>query len=306
MTAPSQSKDWIIPLSPTGSPKADFARRKVGDITVTTLLDGWRTVPLAENFVRNASSDQVNDALEAAGMPRGQMTIHFNPVLIETAGKRVLIDTGHGEKANQAEGSTIGFTLRSLDAAGIAPDSIELVIISHCHGDHVNGLLRADGSPAYPNAEITVSEPEWSYWMDDAEMERAQGRISEIFEINRKAFAPVKERVRTHQDGEKIVPGITAVFTPGHTIGHTSYKISSGGETLFVQADVTNNPALFVRNPGWRAAFDQFPEQAEATRRRIYDMLADERIPVQGFHYPFPSRAMVDKDGDRYRVAPID
>lgn len=284
------------------SQKANHYSYKVGDITITAIADGHRTAPLEDGFIRNASRDEVNAALEAYGLPKDQITILFTPIVIDTGRHRVLVDTGMGAAAAKQPNATFGFLTQNMKAAGIEPDSIDLVIISHFHGDHVNGLWAEPGVAAFPKAHITVPEREWAFWMDDGEMGRAPaGRMADLFKNNRRVFDPIKNTVQQHAWEKEVVPGITAVGTPGHSIGHTSYMVTSGNDRVFVQSDVTNHPALFVRHPGWHAAFDQDPAQAEATRRRIYDMLVAEKLPVQAFHYPFPGRARVEKAGSGYK-----
>ena len=289
--------------SSAATTSTDFPRYRVGSIEVTTVTDGGRTFPFPDNFVLNASRDEVNAALAAAGMPPNVMTIVFNPVVIETGAQRVLLDTGMGEAAGAAPDASNGLLMRNLRAAGIDPKTIDVVVISHFHGDHVNGLLAADGGLAFPNARITVPEKEWAFWMSDEEMGRAgKGRMEELFHNNRRVFGPMKERIETHAWDKEVAAGMTAVGTPGHTAGHTSYVLSSEGKSVFVQSDVTNHPALFAHNPGWHAFFDQDPAQAEQTRRRVYEMLVAEKMPVQGFHFPLPSLGRVEKDGHGYRI----
>jgi len=130
--------------------------------------------------------------------------------------------------------------------------------------------------------------------MDDGEMSRSPTpRIADNFKNVRRVMNPeVLKRLRTYEWDKEVLPGITAVGTPGHTPGHTSHVVSSGGKTVYVQADVTHAPFLFARHPGWHAFYDHEPVLAEATRRKVYDMLAAEKMMVQGFHYPFPSVAM--------------
>jgi len=115
----------------------------------------------------------------------------------------------------------------------------------------------------------------------------------------------VLKRVRTYDEGKEVVPGITAVGTHGHTLGHNSHVVASGSSKVYVQADVTHVPFLFARNPGWHAFYDQDPVMAEATRRKVYDMLVAEKMLVQGFHYPFPSLAYVEKSVSGYRESPV-
>ena len=280
-----------------------FYRYKVGSFEITVVTDGVNRMKLPDNFVKNASKDEVNAALAAAYMEKDVFVGPYNPIVVNTGQKLVLIDTGTSEKAFIATKGMSGQLMTNLAAAGIDAKAIDTVIISHFHGDHVNGLLKADNSLAFPNAEILVPAAEMKYWMDDGEMSRApKGRMEGLFKNNRRVFSgEVMKRLRTYEEGKEVVSGITAVGTHGHSAGHNSHIVSSGSSKVFVQADVTHVPFLFARNPGWHAFYDQDPVMAEATRRKIYDMLVAERMMVQGFHYPFPSVAHVEKSGTGYR-----
>lgn len=280
-----------------------FAPCLVGDIEVVTLREGHRTFLLKDvEFITNATVAEISAALAEAGMPPDRMTVLFNPIAVRTGGQWLLFDTGNGP---QPPGATSGFLMQSLATAGIPPEAIHPVVISHFHADHINGLLAADGSAAFPNADILVPEREWSFWNDAEERARAApGRMQELFANTARVFATLRDRVRTYRGGEEIAPGITAVDTPGHSIGHTSFMLESAGERLFIQSDVTNHPALFARHPDWRARFDQFPDAAVATRRAVYEMLVAEKLPIQGFHFPFPSRGIAERAGDGYRIVP--
>jgi len=290
-----------------GKQAAGIYRYKVGTHEMTVITDGVNRFPLPDNIVSNVKPDDVKAALAASYMDPNVFFNPYNPVVVNTGSKLVLIDTGTGEAAYNASGGQWGQFLTNLLAAGIDPKSIDTVIISHYHGDHVNGLLRADNSLTFPNAEILVPAEEHKFWMDDGEMSRApKGRMEELFANNRRVFrGDVLKHLRTYQWGEEVAPGITAIATPGHSWAHTSHVVSSGSSSVFVQADVTHVPFLFVRNPGWHAFYDQDGPKAEATRRRVYDMLAADKMLVQGFHYPFPGLAHIDKDGAGYRAVPI-
>jgi len=289
-----------------GKQNASFYRYKVGDAEVTVISDGANTFPLGDGFVLNARKDAVNAALEEAFRPRDRMTIYFGPLVINTGGKLVVIDTGNGPGAFASSKGAVGQFAANMAAAGIDPKSVDLVVISHFHGDHVNGLLTADNQPAFPNAEVLVPAVEWKFWMDDGEMSRASNeRMAGLFKNNRRVFeAGLKKKVTPYDWGKEVAPGLLAVETIGHTPGHTSYVLSSGADKIFIQSDVTNDPDLFARNPGWHLVFDQDPVQAETTRRKVYDMIAAERMRVQGFHYPFPGLAHLKKDGAGYRWVP--
>lgn len=280
-------------------------RYKIGTAQVTVVTDGARTFPLADGFILNAKKDDINAALAAAYMEKDKMTIHFAPVAVNSGGKLVVIDTGNGEAASGPSKGAVGQFGANLAAAGIDAKAVDIVVISHFHGDHVNGLLTADNKPAFPNAEIKVPATEWAFWMDDGEMSRApKGRMEDLFKNNRRIFDALGRKVTPYEWNKEVAPAITAIATVGHTPGHTSYVVSSGGSSVYIQSDVTNHPALFASNPGWHAAFDQDPAKAEETRRKVYDMVVAEKLMVQGFHYPFPGLGHVEKDGAGYRVVP--
>jgi glyoxylase-like metal-dependent hydrolase (beta-lactamase superfamily II) len=286
-----------------GQQAPGFYRYKVGDIEVTVVTDGVARGKLLENFVTNVPEDKVKDALAAAHYDRDIFNNTFTPIVLNTGGKLVLIDTGTGEANFAASKGTAGQFTNNLTAAGLNNAAIDTVIISHYHGDHMNGLLKADNTPAFPNAEILVPATEHKYWMDDGEMSRApKGRIEGLFKNARRVFSgDVAKRVRTYEWDKEVLPGVVAVGTPGHSPGHTSFVVSSGSSKVFVQSDLTHVPYLFVRNPGWHAFYDQDAVMAEASRRKMLDMLAAERLMVQGFHYPFPAHAYIEKTATGYR-----
>jgi glyoxylase-like metal-dependent hydrolase (beta-lactamase superfamily II) len=303
--APGREARAAAPLAGTQAPS--WYRYKVGSIEVTVVADGVNRFKMPDDIVTNVKREEVNAALVAAHGEPDFFVTPYNPIVVNTGQKLVVIDTGLGEAGFNASKGRIGQFLTNLAATGIDPNAVDTVIISHYHGDHVNGLLKADNSLAFPNAEILVPAAEHKFWMDDGEMSRApKGRIEELFRNNRRIFAgEVMKRLRTYDEGKEVVPGITAVATPGHTVGHRSHVLASGSNQVYVQADVTHVPFLFVRNPGWHAFYDQDPVMAEATRRKVYDMLVAEKMLVQGFHYPFPSLAYVEKSGSGYREAPV-
>jgi glyoxylase-like metal-dependent hydrolase (beta-lactamase superfamily II) len=301
---PSMPAKAAAPVADKQAPS--FYRYKVGDIQVTVVSDGRFTFPLQDTFITNAKKEEVNAALEKAFLPRDVFTIYFAPLVINTGGKLVVIDTGLGPLSKVNSKGANGQFADNMAAAGFDPKAVDMVVISHFHTDHVNGLLTAEGTPAFPNAEVLVPATEWKFWMDDGEMSRAPaGRMQGLFKSNRGIFdTGLKRKVTPYEWGKEVAPGLLAVDTVGHTPGHTSYVLSSGSGKVYIQSDVTNNPNPFATNPGWHAFFDQDADVAEKTRRRVYDMVVAEKLQVQGFHYPFPGLGNVEKDGNGYRVIP--
>ncbi len=284
----------------------EFHRYNIGDIEVTALTDGFRMVPVDDKYLINASVADLAGALQAAGLPADKMKNGYAPIVLKTGGKTVLFDTGNGESQFAPSNGERGTLNRNLADAGIDRNTIDIVVISHFHGDHVNGLLGVDGKAAFPNAEIKVPEVEWAFWMDDGEMSRASpGRMADLFANNRRVFGALGRKVTPYAWDKEAVPNVTAVGTPGHSIGHTSFVVTSGGKTVFVQSDVCNNAAVFAPYPHWQGFFDQDPPKAAETRKRVYDMLVADKLPVQAFHFPLPGLARIEKAGQGYRVVPI-
>src|SRR5262252_1741071 len=287
---------------PAGKQAPGVYRYKVGSHEVTVLTDGVRMFPLTESYITNAPIADVRKALAEVYLPPDKMIHHYAPIVVNTGAKLVLIDTGSGPGALKQTDGELGQLPANLAAAGIKATDIDAVVISHFHGDHVNGLLDENNKLAFPNAEVLVPAAEWKFWMDDGEMSRAsKGRMEDLFKNNRRIFDALGRKVTPYEWNKEIAPGITPIATVGHTVGHTSYVVSSGSSKVYVQSDVTNHPALFARHPGWHAFFDQDGAKAEETRRKVYDMLVAEKMPVQAFHYPFPSLAYVEKAGSGYR-----
>jgi glyoxylase-like metal-dependent hydrolase (beta-lactamase superfamily II) len=299
MPLAASSARAAAPLS--GKQAPSYYRSKLGDFEITVVSDGARPIPLPPAFVRNVSNEEVLKVAEAAYMPKGSIVAPFNPVVVNTGAKLILIDTGYGPGL----GPTVGLLPATLAAAGIDPKTIDIVLISHLHGDHILGLKTPDGARAFPNAEIKVPSVDWTYWMSDENMSKApEGFQKTSFGFNRKIFSNLADKVTRFEWGKEVAPGITAVETAGHTPGHTSFMIASGGRQLFFQGDVTNVPDLFLRNPEWQVMFDSEPEKAVVTRRRVYDMASADKLLVSGYHFPFPGLGYIEKAGSGYQLIP--
>ena len=275
---------------------AGFHRYKVGSHEVIVVHDGSSSFKLPDNFVANKSRDEVNAAWVAMSQQADQIVVPYSPIVVNTGSKTVVIDTGRGAAGQFQE---------NLKAAGIDAGQVDMVIISHFHGDHINGLIDKVGKQAFAKAEVLVPAAEFKYFMDDAELNKqATDRMKGVFAGARKVFDALNRKVTQYEAGKEVAPGITSVSTPGHTPGHMSFVIASGNAKVFVQSDVTNIP-LFARNPGFHIMFDQDAQMAEATRHKVYDMVVAEKLPLQGFHYPFPALARIEKSGSGYLEIPM-
>ena len=294
-------------VPPAGAQAPGFYRYKVGSFECTSINDGARSFPMPDTFVTNVPKDDALAAAEAAYMPKGMVTVPFNPQLINTGGKLILIDCGNGIAALEPTKGAAGRTLQNLAAAGIDPKSIDVVLMSHLHPDHTNGIRGLDGAMAFPNAEIMVPAKDWDFWMSEENAAKAQSSdmMKNYFANVKKIYAGIESKVTRYDWGKEVAPGITSIAAPGHTPGHTAFAVASGNSKILIQSDVTNIPELFLRNPDWHVVYDVDPDLARATRHEFYDMASAEKAMVVGFHFTFPSIGHVEKDGTKYRLVPI-
>ena len=262
-----------------------FYRFKVGAWTVTQVHDGFFRRPV-EGFVRNAPLPEVQAILADSFLPADMLTIPFTITFAQRGDALVVFDAGNGVTP---AGATQGRMIANMAAAGIDPARVTHVIHTHFHGDHINGLLNAEGARAFPNAEIIVPAAEWAWWSEEGNTTRSPEGQRPTFANATRRFAPYQGRVRQLAAGAEALPGITSIAAHGHTPGHTLYRIADGAEQLLVLADLTNRPELMARRPDWQIVFDFDGEAAAATRRRVLDMAATDRIRVTGYHFPFPA-----------------
>lgn len=275
-------------------------RYRVGDAVVTAIHDGVAARPL-EGFIRNATVDELKASLAENFLPTERFVIPFTTLAVQAGGKLVLIDTGNGDMG----APTTGLWMANFRAAGFDPAQVDMVLVSHFHGDHINGLRLRDGTAVFPRAEIKVAAPEWDFWMDEGRAAAAPEGMRPAFANARRVFNPIAKDVTRFQWGQEVAPGITAVAAAGHTPGHTTFAIASGAGRMMVMSDTTNNPQVFVRNPDWSAIFDMDADAARQTRHKLLDMVASEKMQVAFYHAPFPATGFVARDGERrYRMVP--
>lgn len=278
-------------------PAVGFRRHKVGDVDIISLIDGIARRPLGEEFVRNAPLPEVRNLLSSQGLSTDYVDIPFTPFVAVVGGKRVLMDTGMGEFG----GPTTGKLLAHLAAAGLSPADIDVVLISHFHGDHINGIRNKAGGLVFPKATVMVPAPEYAFWMDDARMNAAPEGMKGAFNNVRRTFGGMgPDRLVQFVPGTEPVPGILSVAAFGHTPGHTLFQIGSRGQTFLYVADLTNVPALFARNPDWAVTFDMDAEAARRTRREVFARIVSCNATVGGFHFPFPALGCMRPAGTGY------
>ena len=276
--------------------KPDFYSFLIGNHKCVALYDGYHDHKL-ENMVTNAPRSEVEAALQALGLSPQFVTTPYTSLYVETEVHRVLVDTGGGEVLD-----TTGNLLNNLHTAGIEPDSIDTVIITHAHPDHVGGLLDETGETAFPQATFYICNKEWEFWFSEDADVHPGGWMPEFI---RKKLSPIEAQcVLLEREGE-ILPEVSVLLAPGHTPGHMVISFTSLGEQLIYTGDVALHP-IHLAHPDWLAVFDITPEMAVASRRRIFDLAAVTGCWVMGQQFPpFPSLGRVVKREIGWEWQPI-
>lgn len=257
---------------------------KLGKLELTALRDAQFVVHNdGKIFGGDTSTAAVAEVLKSKGLPDDRITLSVNALLVRTGRRVVLLDSGLGPKAN-------GTLLASLKAAGVAPEIVTDVVITHSHGDHVGGLVGADGALAFPKAVIRMAAPEWA-WMKD---QKGNADLVKVIESHVQTFMP----------GKAIAPGVTPIALDGHTPGHVGYEIVSGKQRLLDIGDMAHSSVISLQKPDWAMGFDSDKAVAKATRKATLARLAKDQELVFAPHFPFPGVGHVTVDGDGFGWAP--
>jgi len=287
------------PIASTQGP--GVYRYNLGDYQLTALYDGIWNLPIDNEFVRNASPAEVNEAFGAAFLTPGVLPISFTALLVNTGSKLVLIDTG---TAGQITDSA-GLMNANLAAAGVTTSAIDTILISHFHPDHIDGIKTKEGDKVFANAEILVPEPEWSFWMDNGNMSRASDPTMHRYFLNaQRIFKDIAKEVQQFKPGDEVAPGIVSVPAFGHTPGHTAFTIHSGKQSMLALSDTAREPWLFVRHPEWQPSYDMDGSLAAQTRNAMLDHAAADRLLIEAYHFPFPACGHIVRNGAGYELVP--
>ncbi|RMF35485.1 MAG: MBL fold metallo-hydrolase [Alphaproteobacteria bacterium] len=258
-------------------------RFALGDFEVATLLDGQAVRDNPQSvFGTDQSVETVSALLEQNFLDPAKLKITFSPTVVNTGAEVILFDTGLGAGAR---GGGLGQTRSRLEAAGIAPEQVDIVVITHFHPDHIGGLME-DGTPAFPNARYVTGAVEHNFWSAEERMSGPTARVAKLTATN---VTPLNERMSMIKPGDSVASGIEAVEAFGHTPGHMAYHIESAGQRLMLIADTSNHFVLSLQRPDWEVLFDMDKGRAAATRKSVLGMIAADRIPFIGYHMPPPA-----------------
>ncbi len=293
-TLPSLARSDAAPQS------AGFYRMMLGDYEITVILDGTDPFPL-EKLLIDADPDEVHHTLEQSGLA-GSVETSINTYLINTGDHLILIDAGAG----RFFGDHCGRQLINLAAAGYTPEQVDTILLTHIHPDHTGGLA-VEGRITFPNATIHVSQADLDYWFDPDSEAEADAEHKTIIEESQLGLRPYISagRIRPFLGGDALLPGITTIPAPGHTIGHTLFRIESKGKVIVLFGDVVHSGDVQMPHPGVAIKLDSDAATAAAVRRKVLAQYARDRTLIGGSHLSFPGLGHVRREGEGYVWLPL-
>ena len=270
-----------------------FPSQQIGEFSITAVSDGYLSASL--DLLSNIGSMDASKLQQDAGVS-DPSSIHINCYLVRGRGRTILIDAGAGGFKQWG-----GKLKVNLALAGVQASDIDTILLTHAHPDHVGGLLDASGEAAFPDAQLVVHQHEVAFWEDDGNLSRASERARGNFLFARKVFDKYREKMRLFTESE-VLPGISAMPLPGHTAGHSGYRIESGDRSLLIWGDIVHFPQIQIARPDVSIAFDQDPLLSAATRSTLLDVVSADNILVAGMHLGELGFARIRRKGALYRI----
>ncbi len=268
-------------------------RVKLGEFEVMSVLDSiWQTDGPHPIFGAEQKPEDVQALMRDNLLPEKRMELQFTPVIINTGSQIVVIDAGNGPTGKFAQGKLA----KIAAAAGVAPEAVDVVVLTHGHPDHVEGLTEG-GKPVFPNAKLAMSEKEFAFWDKTA----FPAEVAPFQDIFKKNVSALKDRITFLKNEGEAAPGIRLLDAPGHTPGHVVVSVESADKRVLVLSDAVHHPIISFERPDWSFVFDGDKAVAAATRKRVLDMAATDKIATQGYHMPFPSFGYVEKKAGAFR-----
>ncbi len=276
--------------------QASAHRFTVGKATITVVSDGSLTLPLS--FVLPTTLEEYRQTILAPALSGGALLAQVNVAIVETGNARILIDTGAGPDFVP----TLGKLPDRLGAAGIAPESITHVVFTHGHPDHLWGVIDplGDGS-LFPKARHVMTHRERDFWLKPGVEKLVPAAMEGMAAGTQRRMKQIEERIDAVHPGTEIVSGVGLVDTPGHTPGHASIHVKVGGESLMIGGDALSQSIVSFEKPEWRWGPDLDPDQGVATRKKLLDQLATDKIALLGYHLPWPGLGRVEKKDTAWR-----
>lgn len=271
---------------------------KLGSFEITAIRDGSNVLEKPfETFGTNQDPETVKKLLTDNFLPGDKFVNSYSPAIIDTGSDVILVDTGFGAGARERG---MGKLQDGLKAAGYSADDVTVVALTHMHGDHIGGMME-NGAPAFKNARYVAGQAEYEFWTDKArEGTPAEGGHKAVLAN----VVPFAEKTTFIKEGDSVVSGITAMLAPGHTPGHMVFHAQSDNKQMVFTGDTANHYILSLLHPEWEVRFDMNKAEAAASRKKVFDLIATDKIAFLGYHMPFPAVGFVEKQGAGYRFVP--
>lgn len=295
---PASAAAAAIPAQPADArpEPARFYPFKIGSLDAWSFNDGGGEFgPVHPTFAPEAKPEEVQAVLRDALEPTDKLRFYFNILLVRAGKELVLFDTGNGGDAR---------LLPAMRAAGLSPAQVTAIIISHAHGDHINGLTDPTGVPIFPDARVFISKAEHDFWTaanpDLASLRMPEDRKKGMVANAQKVLAAVKNKIEIVKPGDKILDAIELLDGSGHTPGHMPAIVRDGNDQLVAMADMAHNHVIMFAKPEWTVIFDADPKAAVVARKRLFDRFAADRVRLLGYHMPWPGLGRIGKHADSF------
>ena len=268
----------------------------LGAMQIRTLSDGHLTLP-AEFIFGPMPQDELPAVLDQHGVAHGPLHPDCNVTLLQHEDRVVLFDAGSGPGFQDSSGQLID----ALGASGLTPEDVTHVVFTHCHPDHLWGVLDDFDDPLFVNAEHMMGQAEWDYWFDPDTANTIQPERTTMAVGARRRLEVIEDQMKLFADGDEILPGVAAFATPGHTPGHMAFELRDGSQSAMVLGDAIGNHHVAFARPDWQSGADQDRDQAVQTRMRLLDRLTSEQMQLIGYHLPDGGMGRAERDGNSYR-----
>ena len=301
LSAPALLTATTLPARADGHAKGAPALfdAPIGTYRMTSLFDGMG--PLQKAMFKPADSAEMDAVLAAAGLSGEAMPAPITAFLLQSEDRTILIDSGLGDL--DMFGPGLGRVSDGLAAMGVAPEDVDLVIVTHAHPDHIGGMVGANGA-VFPNAEVAIAQAEIDFWGDAGIMAQAPEEAQGLFQLAQGVYSAYGDRLIPITADTEVAPGITMELSPGHTPGHALVHIDGGTRELLMVADTLHSSVVHTALPDTGFGFDTDSPLAASSRRRVFDRAAADNLLIAATHVPFPGIGRFVRSGEAYAYVP--